>query len=162
MLCFEGGTKALYILCNNTVHFSLMSLEMNWVCLLHVSLHSSVHLHQCFVLLWYSACLSPPPKHRLEHHSSRTFCLTCRTGRRTKASFFIFFFLPAGLNVASGWWRKVRLNIEIVYLCEPLTDLLRVNLDLHARLNVWHWQSEGNSRWRLLPLFNNRRNQRGS
>lgn len=165
MLCFEDGTKAFYILCNNTVHFSLMSLEMNWVCLRHVRPHSSVHLHQRFILLWYSACLSPPPKHPLEHRSSRRFCLTCRTGRSHKSLvffFFLFFFRQDWTWLRAGG-AKVRLNTEIVCLCEPLTNLLRVNLDLHARLNnVWHWQSEGNWRWWLLPLFNNRRNQRGS
>lgn len=49
----------------------------------------------------------------------------------------------AGLNVASGWWCKFWLNIEIVYWCEPLTKQLRVNPDWYTLLNnVWHWQSE--------------------
>lgn len=70
----------------SSLHFLMFQfhIKLIWVCPIHFRLYSWVHLHR----FWYPACLSPQTRQPLEHHSSCRFCLTCRTGWRTKASFF--------------------------------------------------------------------------
>lgn len=140
--CFEARVKALYSFCSNTVHFCLMSQFYNkgksikWIGFV---LYISNYTLECIFISAFS-CFGT--QHASHLHPRSPLSVTQAAGSVSHAeqvSAQMPHFL-AGLNVASGWWRKVRLNIKIVHWW--LTNLLRVSPDWYTRLiNVWHWQS---------------------